>query len=349
MVKEKTGRVMQTKERTVTDKKTGKTKVVNGSSPLRESVVVCKQNTTIDQLRKYCDRCHERWGITALQIFIHQDEGHYGIPGDNSTWKPNSHAHIVWDWMNHETGKSCKLGKVDMSLMQDMVAECLEMERGTRKQETGNEHLERTDFIIAKQKQEMEEAANKKKHLEHENQVREKIGAELDEEIARKQDKANRENGNAILSSAAKLLGKGKYADMEKENTALKERLAGMVHKMKAMGQELYTIWLPSPLIPVQVCEYPTVIISCYGGVLFLLLLRCSRIAAIRNEVQRLILEDRLRLRLWDVVRFHNLFVYTICACAGLEPAARTQTVHAFTNSENKVSLSNSIVAVRPA
>lgn len=237
MVKEKTGRAMQKKERTVTDKKTGKTKVVNGSSPLRESVVVCKQDTTIDQLRKYCDRCHERWGITALQIFIHQDEGHYGIPGDNSTWKPNSHAHIVWDWMNHETGKSCKLGKVDMSLMQDMVAECLEMERGTRKVETGKEHLERTDFIIAKQKLEVEEAANKKKHLEHENQVRKKIGAELDEEIARKQDKANRENGNAILSSAAKLLGKGKYADMEKENTALKERLAGMVHKMKAMEQ----------------------------------------------------------------------------------------------------------------
>ena len=51
-----------------------------------------------------------------------------------------------------------------------------------------------------------------------------KIGAELDEEIVSKQNKANCENGNAILSSAAKLLGKGKYADMEKENTALKER-----------------------------------------------------------------------------------------------------------------------------
>ena len=121
---------MQTKERTVTDKKTGKAKVVNGSSPIRESVVVCKQDTTIDQLRKYCDRCHDRWGITALQIFIHQDEGHYGIPGDNSTWKPNSHAHIVWDWMNHETGKSCKLGKVDKSLMQDMVAEFSGLDQG---------------------------------------------------------------------------------------------------------------------------------------------------------------------------------------------------------------------------
>lgn len=238
MVKEKTGRAMQTKERTVTNKKTGKTKVISGSSPLRESVVVCKQDTTIEQLRVYCDRCHERWGITALQVFIHLDEGHYGIPEDKSTWKPNCHAHIVWDWMNHETGKSYKLGREDMSLMQDMVAESLDMERGTRKEETGKAHLERTDFIIAKQKREVEEAVNKKKHLDHENQVREKIGKELDDEIARKQDKANRENGNAIISGAARLLGKGKYADMERENAALKQKLADLTGKLNATEQE---------------------------------------------------------------------------------------------------------------
>lgn len=103
-----------------------------------------------------------------------------------------------------------------MSLMQDMVAECLEMERGTRKEETGKEHLERTDFIVAKQKREAEEAATKKKNLDHENQVREKISAKLDDEIARKQDKANRENGNAIMSGVAKLLGKGRFVEMEK-------------------------------------------------------------------------------------------------------------------------------------
>lgn len=234
MVKEKTGRAMQTKERTVTNKKTGKTKVISGSSPLRESVVVCKPDTTVDQLRKYCDRCHERWGITALQVFIHLDEGHYGIPEDKSTWKPNCHAHIVWDWMNHETGKSCKLGREDMSLMQDMVAECLDMERGTRKEETGKAHLERTDFIIAKQKREVEEAASKKRHLDHENHVRERISKDLDEEIARKQDKANRENGNAIISGAARLFGKGKYADLEKENDALKKQLTVLMGKMNA-------------------------------------------------------------------------------------------------------------------
>ena len=58
----------------------------------------------------------------------------------------------VWDWMNHETGKSCKLGREDTSLMQDMVAECLDMKRGTRKEETGKQHLERTDIIITKQR-----------------------------------------------------------------------------------------------------------------------------------------------------------------------------------------------------
>lgn len=142
--------------------------------PLRESVVVCKTDTTIDQLRKYCDRRQKQWGITALQIHIHLDEGHYGIPRENSTWKPNCHAHIVWDWMNHNTGKSYKLGKEDMSLMQDMVAECLEMERGTRKEKTGKDHLERMDFVVSKQKREAEEAATKKKSLDHENQVREK-------------------------------------------------------------------------------------------------------------------------------------------------------------------------------
>ncbi len=106
MVKEKTGRAMQTKDRERVNKKTGKVTVVRGSTPLKEGVVVIKDDTTLEQLRRFCEVCKERWGITALQIFIHRDEGHYGTPGDTATWKPNLHAHIVWDWMNHDTGKS---------------------------------------------------------------------------------------------------------------------------------------------------------------------------------------------------------------------------------------------------
>ena len=41
--------------------------------------------------------------------------------------------------------------------IQDMVAESLGMERGMSKEETGAEHLKRNDYIIQKQKKELNE------------------------------------------------------------------------------------------------------------------------------------------------------------------------------------------------
>ena len=154
MVKQKTGRAMQERMVEVTDKK-GKKKKRNGSSPLRESVVNIKPDTTMEDLRQYTQRVQDRWGVRAIQIHIHRDEGHYKDPENPETWIPNLHAHIIWDWMNHETGKSCKLSKQDMSELQDMAAETLEMERGKRKEETGAEHLTRTDFIIQNQEKKL--------------------------------------------------------------------------------------------------------------------------------------------------------------------------------------------------
>ena len=214
LVKEKTGRAMQEKDVEYKDKN-GKTRVRKGSSPIREGVVNIKPDTKMDDLLNYVNRVHEKWGIRAIQIHMHRDEGHYENPEDKSTWKPNLHAHIIWDWIDHQTGKSFKLNAEDMSQIQDMVAETLEMERGKRKEETGAEHLERKDFILANQR---------------------KQSAELDNEIAEKRDRLNTENGNAIVSGVANLFGKGKYADMEKENKRLKEELP----KQKAAMQRQY-------------------------------------------------------------------------------------------------------------
>ena len=214
LVKEKTGRAMQEKDVEYKDKN-GKTRVRKGSSPIREGVVNIKPDTKMDDLLNYVNRVQEIWGIRAIQIHMHRDEGHYENPEDKSTWKPNLHAHIIWDWIDHQTGKSFKLNAEDMSQIQDMVAETLEMERGKRKEETGAEHLERKDFILANQR---------------------KQSAELDNEIAEKRDRLNTENGNAIVSGVANLFGKGKYADMEKENKRLKEELP----KQKAALQRKY-------------------------------------------------------------------------------------------------------------
>ena len=219
MVKEKTGRAMQTKDRERVNKKTGKVTIVRGSTPLKEGVVVIKEDTTMEQLQKFCKVCNERWGVTVLQVFIHRDEGHYGIPGDNATWKPNLHAHIVWDWMNHDTGKSCKLG--------------------ISKEITGKEHLERTDFILAKQKQEVErakaekeaalaakkEAEKERQTIEGENKAKEQYRQSLDSEIADKERQLKEERKakmDSILDSVSSLVGVGKSAAIEKENEKLK-------------------------------------------------------------------------------------------------------------------------------
>ena len=150
VVKELTGRAMQEKDVEYTDKN-GKKRVRHGSSPLREGVAVVEENTTMDDLKKFTDAVQERWGIRAIQIHIHRDEGHYEDSEEKAGWKPNYHAHIVWDWINPFTGKSYKLSKTDMSKMQDLLAEILKMQRGQKKSETGLEHLERNEFIQKKQ------------------------------------------------------------------------------------------------------------------------------------------------------------------------------------------------------
>ena len=99
MVKQKTGRAMQEKDVEFTDKK-GKKRVRQGCSPIREGVVNIKPDTTMDDLLEYVRKVNERWGIRAIQIHIHRDEGHFENPEDKSTWQPNFHAHIIWDWMD---------------------------------------------------------------------------------------------------------------------------------------------------------------------------------------------------------------------------------------------------------
>ena len=118
--------------------------------------------------------------------------------------------------------------------MQTLLAECLEMERGISKDLTGKKHLERTDFIIAKQKQEAEQAKAEKEKavtakakaeaernsIEVENKAKSERSAALDSEIADKQKKRDairRNMVDGILDSVGSLVGIGKTATLEME------------------------------------------------------------------------------------------------------------------------------------
>ena len=97
------------------------------ATPVREAVVVIEDGTTMAQLRDFCEKARRKWGIEAMQIYTHRDEGHRDEGG---VWKPNLHAHIVFNWYDFQSHTTRKLSRWDMTEMQTLLAECLSMERG---------------------------------------------------------------------------------------------------------------------------------------------------------------------------------------------------------------------------
>ena len=74
------------------------------ATPIREAVVVIKPETTMEDLKRLSDVYRQRFGIDTFQIAIHKDEGY-----PKGEWKPNLHAHLVFDWTNKETGGKATL------------------------------------------------------------------------------------------------------------------------------------------------------------------------------------------------------------------------------------------------
>ncbi len=237
MVKAKTGRAMQEKERE-RKTKSGNIIKVAGCSPIREGVLLIKSDTTLEEVRRFGEECWEHWGITPLQIFLHKDEGHWlnGKPDADDKesfqiggkwFKPNYHAHIVFDWMNHETGKSYKLNDDDMKQMQTLLSEILSMERGQSKAETGKEHLERNDFIIEKQRIELERIEAERLHKEHQIDLAEQELKQVKSEIRTDKLKSvATDAATALASGVSSLFGSGKMKSLKRKNEDLRDEIA---------------------------------------------------------------------------------------------------------------------------
>ena len=237
MVKEKTGRAMQEKERERKGKN-GKIIKVSGCSPIREGVLLIRPDTTLADVHKFGEECQKRWGITPLQIFLHKDEGHWlngqPDPEDRESFKvgkrwfkPNYHAHIVFDWMNHDTGKSRKLNDDDMMQMQTLASDILLMERGQSMAVTGKKHLERNDFIIEKQKAELQRIEAVKRHKEQQVNLAEQELRQMKSEIRTDKFKsAATDAATVIVSGVGSLFGSGKMKKLEQSNEELRQEIA---------------------------------------------------------------------------------------------------------------------------
>ena len=253
MVKEKTGRAMQEKERERKGKN-GKIIKVAGCSPIREGVLLIKPDTTLADVKKFSEECQRRWGITPLQLFLHKDEGHWmnGQPDAEDKesfqvgekwFKPNYHAHIVFDWMNHDTGKSQKLNDNDMIEMQTLASDILSMQRGQSKSETGKEHLERNNFIIEKQKAELQRIDETKRRKEQQISLAEQELRQVKSEIRTDKLKSvATDAATAIASGVGSLFGSGKLKELERTNEDLHQEVAKRdkgIDNLKIQMQEM--------------------------------------------------------------------------------------------------------------
>ena len=253
MVKEKTGRAMQEKERERKGKN-GKIIKVAGCSPIREGVLLIKPDTTLVDVKKFSEECQRCWGITPLQIFLHKDEGHWlnGQPDAEDKesfqvgekwFKPNYHAHIVFDWMNHDTGKSQKLNDNDMIEMQTLASDILSMQRGQSKSETGKKYLERNDFIIEKQKAELQRIDETKQRKEQQISLAEQELRQVKSEIRTDKLKSvATDAATAIASGVGSLFGSGKLKELERTNEDLHQEVAKRdkgIDNLKIQMQEM--------------------------------------------------------------------------------------------------------------
>lgn len=229
LVKQKTGRSMQCKPVTVTDRKTGKTHERSGCSAIREGCPPIKPDTRIEDFEPFV-RWLDGYGINVISIDLHHDEGH--ADPDTDDLKQNHHAHIIVDWLDHSTGKTVKIDKEVCKEMQTVLAESLGMERGTPKEDTGIEGLSAIEYKekmatahVRQLKQEQEELESRNAELIREQENKETEIAELEVRRIEKQKALDAESGSALKSGLANIFGKGKYAEIERENTRLQSEI----------------------------------------------------------------------------------------------------------------------------
>ena len=160
MMRKRAEREYYEKERTIIGKNgcsyTTHRSLPKNAEPVKEAVVVIKEDTTIDEVKKWAFECQEKYGVRPVGVYLHLDEGHWGEldedagqtedmyrrtdgkewkrlneKGNWEYWKPNFHAHVVFDWFDHDKACCINLGRKIMSDMEDDLARQLGMERGT--------------------------------------------------------------------------------------------------------------------------------------------------------------------------------------------------------------------------
>lgn len=231
---------IQQKERMSRQAKTAK------ASPFFEGVAVLKNTDVIEQsanLLKWKKAYEQATGHAVLHMSIHLDEGFIDETGEP---KYNPHAHVIVSRMD-EKNRVIHLGRKQLSQVQDLTAETLQMGRGETLEERGGrrgrKHIPHAEFRKLSDENRLEldkekensayfyqkgnaELAQLKARYDAERDVLKASGKALqsDYQNLKKEYESLREKALLIQAQRDKL--KAKLAESEKQNKALRDALA---------------------------------------------------------------------------------------------------------------------------
>jgi hypothetical protein len=231
------------------------------AAPIQEVVLVIDDTTTMDQVKEFGRLCQEHLGMTPFQYFIHRDEGHYEDPLEKNGWKPNYHAHIVFDTTCYEHkmvkrikkhkgqnvkdengnlvfievdgyGKTIKFQKQDLSLMQDLAAQATGLERGIP---STKKHLSALQFKCVQLLEEL------KKNLAKVADAKEEL-TDIQDQIKKEKLKASVSGaGEAVFNAIAGVFGANKTKDQAREIESLKSQIKNQEEKHRKEIQDIKT------------------------------------------------------------------------------------------------------------
>ena len=261
-------------------------KLQKNAMPVREAVVVIKENTTMQDLHNLSKRLEEELKIRIFQIAIHKDEGHYDK--DTKEWKPNYHAHLVADWQDLQTGKTLKHQSFHYSKMQDLSAECLEMERGV----SGSlARLEAVEFKIKKKEEDL-------KILEERyNEIKTELESKKSEDLIVKEsdffgfqkikkDKTIENYKKAIKTKSIQLLkNKTELESKEKQIVELKTKIESLKKEVFFFKSKNSALLTNETVFAVEKKKY---------------------LESIVNVIKRTIENERLKVSFYDRLKSNN-------------------------------------------
>jgi FtsZ-binding cell division protein ZapB len=177
---------MEKKIKAFCKEKSGR-KLQKNAIPIREAVVNLKSNHTMKDILRLSKALKSNFGIEVFQAYIHRDEGR----NNNGYISINHHAHLVCRWQDMEKGTVLRLSKEDLSKMQDLVSEVLEMERGELKTNSNRERLEAVEYKVQQEVKYLEDLRLEVKDLEQKKNTATRRNQEVREEHRRVAENAN--------------------------------------------------------------------------------------------------------------------------------------------------------------